>query len=112
MGSKTAKTSLWLVGLPQQWRGSSSQNGESTSCLPKKTFSRSQIVIRSINTACEATDETLGKIIEAFEDVYEVQAKLSMAKMATIVQELGLVTEKKTQRQSEATSLGMHILVA
>ena len=35
MGLKTAKTSLWLVGLPQ-WRGSRSRNGESTSRLPKK----------------------------------------------------------------------------
>jgi hypothetical protein len=35
MGLKTAKTSLWLVGLPQ-WRSSISRNGESTSRLPKK----------------------------------------------------------------------------
>jgi hypothetical protein len=61
----------------------------------KKSFSRSQIVIRSINTACGASDATMEKTIEAFEEVYEVQAKLSMAKMAIIVQELGLVTEKK-----------------
>jgi hypothetical protein len=35
------------------------------------------------------------KTIEAFEEVYEVRAKSSMAKMAIIVQELGLVTKKK-----------------
>ncbi len=61
----------------------------------KKYFSRSQIVSRSINTACDASGETMEKTIEAFEEVYEVRAKLSMAKMATIVQELGLVTKKK-----------------
>jgi hypothetical protein len=63
----------------------------------EKYFSGSQIVIRSINTACDASDATMEKTIEAFEEVYEVQAKLSMAKMAIIVQELGLVT-KKTHR--------------
>jgi hypothetical protein len=63
----------------------------------KKYFSRSQIVSRSINTACDASGETMEKTIEAFEEVYEVRAKLSMAKMATIVQELGLVTEKNTE---------------
>jgi hypothetical protein len=35
------------------------------------------------------------KTIEAFEEVYELQAKFSMAKMAIIVQELGNVMEKK-----------------
>jgi hypothetical protein len=32
--------------------------------------------------------------IEAFEEVYHIQAKLQITKMATIVQELGLVKEK------------------
>ncbi len=61
----------------------------------KKYFSRSQIVIRSINIACEASDASLEETIVAFEEVYQVRAKLSMANMATIVQELGLVTKKK-----------------
>jgi hypothetical protein len=63
----------------------------------KKHFSRSQIVIRSIHTASEATDETLVRTIEEFEDVYLVRAKKSMATMATIVQELGLVTKKRAR---------------
>jgi hypothetical protein len=63
----------------------------------KKYFSRSQIVIRSINIACEASDASLEETIMAFEEVYQVRAKLSMANMATVVQELGLVTEKKTE---------------
>jgi hypothetical protein len=37
------------------------------------------------------------KTIEAFEEGHEVRAKLSMAKMAIIVQELGLMTEKNTE---------------
>jgi hypothetical protein len=61
----------------------------------KKYFSRSQIVIRSINTACDASGEIMEKTIEAFEEVYEVRVKLSMAKMALIVQELGLVMKNK-----------------
>ncbi len=65
--------------------------------IGKKHFSRSQIVIRSIHTACEATDETLEKTIEEFEDVYQVRAKKSIATMATIVQELGLVTKKRAR---------------
>jgi hypothetical protein len=67
----------------------------------KKHFSRSQIVIRSINTACNASGETMEKTIKAFEEEYEVRAKLSMAKMAIIVQELGLVTKKKQRGKAK-----------
>jgi hypothetical protein len=69
-----------------------------------KHFSRSQIVIQSINTACDASGERMEKTIEAFKEVYEVRIKLSMAKMAIIVQELGLVTKKNTEaKQSNLT---------
>jgi hypothetical protein len=78
------------VLLPQ-WRGSISRNGKSTSRLPKK-----YTVIRSISIACEASDTSLEETTVAFEEVYQVRAKLSMANMATIVQELGLVTGKNT----------------
>jgi hypothetical protein len=63
----------------------------------KKNVSQSQIAIQSISIACEASDATLEETIVAFEEVYQVQAKLSMANMATIVQELGLVTRKNTE---------------
>jgi hypothetical protein len=90
MGLKIAKTSLWLVGVPQ-WRGSRTQNGESTSRLWKKIL----FTVPDCNTACYASDAAMEKTIEAFEEVYELQAKFSMAKMAIIVQELGNVMKKK-----------------
>ena len=73
-----------------KWRKHFSPSG-------KKNFSRPQIVMRAISIACEASDATLEEIIVAFEEVYQVRAKLSMANMATIVQELGLVTKKNTE---------------
>jgi hypothetical protein len=67
------------------------------SASEKKHLSRSQMVIRAILTTVENTKETLDTVMDSFELPYEVDVKLSMAKMATIVQEHGLVT-KKTSR--------------
>jgi hypothetical protein len=54
------------------------------------------MVIRAILTTVKNTGEMLDTVIDSFELTYEVDAKLSMAKMATIVQEHGLVTKKKS----------------
>jgi hypothetical protein len=67
----------------------------------KKNFSRSQMVIRAILTTVKNTNETLDTIIDSFELPYEVDAKLPMAKMATIVQEHGLVTKKKSRGKTK-----------
>jgi GTPase involved in cell partitioning and DNA repair len=77
----------------------------------KKHFARSQIIVRAIDITYEDTKEILERALEAFEEVYEVQAKLSMAKMATIVQNLGLVMTK-IKMQDEATSQAINIIVA
>jgi GTPase involved in cell partitioning and DNA repair len=77
----------------------------------KKHFARSQIIVRAINITYEDTKEILERALEAFEEVYEVQAKLSMAKMATIVHNLGLVMTK-IKMQDEATSQAINIIVA
>ncbi len=71
------------------------------SASEKKLFSRSQMVIRGILTTVENTDETLDTVINSFELPYEVDAKMSMAKMATIVQEYGLVTKKKPRGKTK-----------
>ena len=63
----------------------------------KKYFSRSQIVIRAINTTCDECDEPFEETIGSFEVACEVDAKFSIAKKATIVQNLGLVTRKKSR---------------
>ena len=68
------------------------------SASEKKYFSRSQIVIRAINTTCDECDEPFEETIGSFEVAYEVDAKFSIAKMATIVQNLGLVTRKKSRQ--------------
>jgi hypothetical protein len=51
----------------------------------KKQCARSQIVFCSINTAWEASNQTVETTIAALKEVYEVWAKLLMAKMASIV---------------------------
>ena len=67
----------------------------------KKQFSRSQIVIRAIIMTIEDSDETLESAINTFEVTYEADAKYSIAKMATIVQNLGLVTRKKARGRTQ-----------
>jgi hypothetical protein len=54
-----------------------------------------------ILTTVENTDETLDTVIDSFELPYKVDAKLSMANMATIVQEHGLVTKKKSRGKTK-----------
>jgi hypothetical protein len=71
------------------------------SASEKKHLSRSQMVIRGILTTVENTDETLDTVINSFKLPYEVDAKLSMAKMATIVQEHGLMTKKKSRGKTK-----------
>jgi hypothetical protein len=71
------------------------------SASEKKHFSRSQMVIRAILRTVEETDGTLSTVIELFERAYEEEAKLSMAKMATIVQNHGLVTKKKSRGKTK-----------
>jgi hypothetical protein len=67
----------------------------------KKHFSRSQIVMRAIQTTCDGCDEPFEETIGSFEVSYEVDAKFSIAKMATIVQNLGLVTRKKSRGKTK-----------
>jgi hypothetical protein len=63
----------------------------------KKHFSRSQIVIKGINTTIHDRGETFETTMESFELTFEEEAKLSMGKMADIVQKLGLVAKKKAR---------------
>jgi hypothetical protein len=58
------------------------------------------MVIRGILTTFENTDETLDTVI-SFQLPYKVDAKLLMAKMATIVQEHGHVTKKKSRGKTK-----------
>jgi 2-methylcitrate dehydratase PrpD len=51
----------------------------------KKHFSRSQMVIGAILATVENTNETLDTVIDSFKTPYEVDAKLSMATMGTII---------------------------
>ena len=67
----------------------------------KKTLSRSQMVIRAILKTIDDTDETLDSTIEIFELTFEEEAKLSMSKMATIVQNFGLVSKKKSRGKTK-----------
>jgi hypothetical protein len=101
MGLETALTSLLLVAL-QPWRSVSSQNGATTSqLLKKKNFSQSQMVIWAILRTVEETNWMLSTVIKLFKRAYKEEAKLSMAKMATIVQNHGLVTKKRVKRQNQ-----------
>jgi hypothetical protein len=59
------------------------------------------MVIRAILTTVENTSERLDTFIDSFETPYQVDAKLSMAKMATIVQNLGLVTTKMSRGKTK-----------
>jgi hypothetical protein len=59
------------------------------------------MVIRGILTTVENTDETPDTVINFFELPYEVDTKMSMAKMAIIVQEHGLVTKKKPRGKTK-----------
>jgi hypothetical protein len=59
------------------------------------------MVIRAILRTVEETVGTLSTVIELFERAYEEEAKLSMAKMATIVQNHGLVTKKKSRGKTK-----------
>jgi hypothetical protein len=59
------------------------------------------MVIRGILTTVKNTDEALDTVINSIELPYKVDAKLSMAKMATIVQEHGLVTKKKSRGKTK-----------
>jgi hypothetical protein len=67
----------------------------------KKHFSRSQIVIRGINATIHDRGETFETTMESFEVTYEAEAKFSMAKMAAIVQTLGLVARKKSRGKTK-----------
>lgn len=67
----------------------------------KKHFSRSQIVVRAINKTYATTEETIESTIVSFDVTYEEEAKFSMAKMASIVQNLGLVNKKKSRGKTQ-----------
>jgi hypothetical protein len=68
----------------------------------KQFFSWSQIVIRSISIACEASDASLEETI---------MSQVVNGKYGHHCPGAWTRDEKHTQKQSEATSLGMHILV-
>jgi hypothetical protein len=100
-GLEDCKDKPLVGGIAAMERQQKSKWRKHFSPAEKKHFSRSQIVIRSINTAREASNQTVETTITAFEEVYEVRAKLSMAKMATLVQEFGLVTKKKSRGKAK-----------
>jgi hypothetical protein len=110
MGLKTAKTSLWLVELPQ-WRGSISRNGKSTSRLPRK--------ILFTVPDCNPVDKhsLRGFRCDAGGDHRGVRRSISGTSQVVNGKDgdhcPGAWTRngRKKKRQSEATSLGMHILV-
>jgi GTPase involved in cell partitioning and DNA repair len=69
--------------------------------LEKKHITRSPTIIWAINTTYKDTKEKLESTLVVFEEVYDVEAKLSMERMATIVQNLGLVMRKKSRGKSK-----------
>jgi hypothetical protein len=94
MGLETALTSLSLGAL-QPWRPITQSKWRNRFLASEKNFSRTQTVIQAIHTIVEKANETLDTVINSFETPYEVDAKLSMGKMATIVQHFGIMTRKK-----------------
>jgi hypothetical protein len=63
------------------------------------------MVIQAIITSVKNTNERLDTVIDSFETTYKEEANLSMAKMATIVQNFGLVTRKKSRGKTKKGKL-------